>query len=153
VVILDEKIQADRTQTTDVKRDTTNEVAAGILGKLPIIKNNVGGLDLDGSSISSNGSGTAGQEATLQGQISVTVVQILPNGNLIVRGEKKLELSEGSEVIRVAGIVRTEDIAPNGTVFSRRLANAQISYIGSGELASANRVPWGASLLLQFWPF
>jgi flagellar L-ring protein precursor FlgH len=153
VVILDEKIQADRTQTTDVKRDTTNEVAAGILGKLPIIKNNVGGLDVDGSSISSNGSGSAGQEATLQGQISVTVVQILPNGNLIVRGEKKLELSEGSEVIRVAGIVRTEDIAPNGTVFSRRLANAQISYIGSGELASANRVPWGASLLLQFWPF
>ena len=147
VVILDEKIQADRTQTTDAKRDTTNEVAAGILGKLPIIKNNVGGLDVDGSSISSNGSGSAGQEATLQGQISVTVVQILPNGNLIVRGEKKLELSEGSEVIRVAGIVRTEDIAPNGTVFSRRLANAQISYIGSGELASANRVPWGASLL------
>tara|TARA_E500000331_G_scaffold354652_1_gene408202 strand:- start:5080 stop:5778 length:699 start_codon:yes stop_codon:yes gene_type:complete len=153
VVILDEKIQADRTQTTDVKRDTTNEVAAGALGKLPIIKNNIGGLDVDGSSITSNGSGTAGQEATLQGQISVTVVQILPNGNLIVRGEKKLELSEGSEVIRVAGIVRTEDIAPNGTVFSRRLANAQISYIGSGELASANRVPWGTGLLLKFWPF
>ena len=153
VVILDEKIQADRTQTTDVKRDTTNEVAAGVLGKLPIIKNNIGGLDVDGSSITSNGSGTAGQEATLQGQISVTVVQILPNGNLIVRGEKKLELSEGSEVIRVAGIVRTEDIAPNGTVFSRRLANAQISYIGSGELASANRVPWGTGLLLKFWPF
>ena len=54
--------------------------------------------------------------------------------------EKKLDLSEGSEVIRVAGIVRTEDIAPNGTVFSRRLANAQISYVGSGELDSANRV-------------
>ena len=153
VVILDEQIQADRTQTTDVKRDTVNEVATGILGKLPIINNNIGGLDLDGSSTSSNGTGTAGQQATLQGEISVTVVQILPNNNLIVRGEKKLELSEGSEVIRVAGIVRTEDIAPNGTVFSRRLANAQISYIGSGELASANRVPWGTTLLLQLWPF
>ena len=153
VVILDEEVQAERTQNTDVSRETTNEVAAGALRKLPIIKNNLGGLDLDGSNIGSEGSGTADQEATLQGQIAVTVAQILPNGNLIVRGEKKLELSEGSEVIRVAGIVRTEDIAPNGTVFSRRLANAQISYIGSGELASANRVPWGTTLLLQFWPF
>ena len=153
VVILDEEVQAERSQNTDVSRETTNEVAAGMLGKLPIIKNNIGGLDLDGSSITSEGAGTADQEATLQGQIAVTVVQILPNGNLIVRGEKKLELSEGSEVIRVAGIVRTEDIAPNGTVFSRRLANAQIAYIGSGELASANRVPWGTSFLLQFWPF
>ncbi len=153
VVILDEEVQAERSQNTDVSRETTNEVAAGILGKIPLVKNNIGGLDLDGSSITSEGAGTADQEATLQGQIAVTVVQILPNGNLIVRGEKKLELSEGSEVIRVAGIVRTEDIAPNGTVFSRRLANAQIAYIGSGELASANRVPWGASLLLKFWPF
>mgnify|MGYP002880689295 FL=1 len=153
VVILDEEVQAERSQNTDVSRETTNEVAAGALRKLPIIKNNLGGLDLDGSNIGSEGSGTADQEATLQGQIAVTVVQILPNGNLIVRGEKKLELSEGSEVIRVAGIVRTEDIAPNGTVFSRRLANAQISYIGSGELASANRIPWGTGLLLKFWPF
>ena len=69
------------------------------------------------------------------------------------KGEKKLDLSEGSEVIRVAGIVRTEDIAPNGTVFSRRLANAQISYVGSGELDNANRVPWGTSLLFKLWPF
>ena len=153
VVILDEEVQAERSQNTDISRETTNEVAAGALGKLPIIKNNLGGLDLDGSNITSEGAGTSDQEATLQGQIAVTVVQILPNGNLIVRGEKKLELSEGSEVIRVAGIVRTEDIAPNGTVFSRRLANAQIAYIGSGELASANRLPWGTSLLLQFWPF
>ena len=64
-------------------------------------------------------SGTAGQEASLTGQIAESVVQILPNGNLVVK-EKKLDLSEGSEVIRVTGIVRTEDIAPNGTVFSRR---------------------------------
>ena len=121
--------------------------------KLPIVNNNIGGLKLDGSTITSEASGTADQQATLTGQIAATVVQILPNGNLIVKGEKKLDLSEGSEVIRVAGIVRTEDVAPNGTVFSRRLANAQISYIGSGELNSANRVPWGASLLFQLWPF
>ena len=153
VVVLDEKAQASRTQNTNVERETGNDVAAGYLSKLPIVNNNIGGLKLDGSTITSEASGTADQQATLTGQIAATVVQILPNGNLIVKGEKKLDLSEGSEVIRVAGIVRTEDVAPNGTVFSRRLANAQISYIGSGELNSANRVPWGASLLFQLWPF
>ena len=153
VVVLDEKAQASRTQNTSVGRETENDVAAGYLGKLPIIKNNIGGLKLDGSNITSEASGTAGQEASLTGQIAVTVVQILPNGNLVVKGEKKLDLSEGSEVIRVAGIVRTEDIAPNGTVFSRRLANAQISYVGSGELDNANRIPWGTSLLFKLWPF
>ena len=153
VVVLDERAQASRTQNTNVERETANDVAAGYLNKLPIVKNNVGGIKLDGSTITSEASGTADQQATLTGQIAATVVQILPNGNLIVKGEKKLDLSEGSEIIRVAGIVRTEDVAPNGTVFSRRLANAQISYVGSGELNAANRVPWGASLLFQLWPF
>ena len=153
VVVLDERAQASRTQNTTVERETENDVAQGYLGKLPIIKNNIGGVKVDGSNITSEASGTAGQEATLTGQIAVSIVQILPNGNLVVKGEKKLDLSEGSEVIRVAGIVRAEDVAPNGTVFSRRLANAQISYIGSGELDSANRVPWGTSLLFKIWPF
>ena len=153
VVVLDERAQASRTQNTNVERESSNDVAAGYLDKLPIVKNNIGGLKLDGSNISSESTGTADQQATLSGQIAATVVQILPNGNLIVKGEKKLDLSEGSEIIRVAGIVRTEDVAPNGTVFSRRLANAQISYVGSGELNTANRVPWGTTLLMQLWPF
>ena len=85
--------------------------------------------------------------------MAVTVTQVLSNGNLVVRGEKVLDLSEGSETIRVAGIVRSEDIAPNGTVFSRRLANAQIAYTGTGDLANANKVPWGTGILMKLWPF
>ena len=154
VVVLDERAQASRTQNTTVERERPKTMLRrAIFGKIPIIKNNIGGLKVDGSTITSEASGVAGQEASLTGQIAVSVVQILPNGNLVVKGEKKLDLSEGSEVIRVAGIVRTEDVAPNGTVFSRRLANAQISYVGSGELDSANRVPWGTSLLFKLWPF
>ena len=75
------------------------------------------------------------------------------NGNLSVRGEKQLVLSEGPEVIQVAGIIRIEDIAPNGTVQSKRLSNAQIAYRGSGEGADASRAGWGTRALYKYWPF
>jgi flagellar L-ring protein precursor FlgH len=77
----------------------------------------------------------------------------MENGNLIVFGEKQLELNEGSEYIRVRGVIRPEDIQPNNTVLSRRLANAQFSYSGVGELARATKGPWGVKALYGLWPF
>jgi len=85
--------------------------------------------------------------------VAVTVVEVLPNGNLVLRGEKQLALTEGAEVIQVAGIIRPDDVAPNNTVQSRRLANAQISYRGTGDLAAAAKPGWGTSMLLKLWPF
>jgi flagellar L-ring protein precursor FlgH len=78
---------------------------------------------------------------------------VLPNGNLVLRGEKQLALSEGTEVIQVAGVIRPEDISPNNLVQSRRLVNAQITYRGTGDLAAATRAGWGTSALLKLWPF
>jgi flagellar L-ring protein precursor FlgH len=77
----------------------------------------------------------------------------MPNGNLVLRGEKQLALTEGSEIIQVAGIIRPDDVAPNNTVQSRRLANAQIAYRGSGDLANATKAGWGTSTLMKIWPF
>ena len=71
----------------------------------------------------------------------------------MVFGEKQLELNEGSEYIRVRGVVRPEDIQPNNTILSRRLANAQFSYSGAGELARSTRVPPITNILFGLWPF
>ena len=76
-----------------------------------------------------------------------------PNGNLVVRGEKRLSLTQGSEVIQVSGIIRPEDVAPNNTVQSRRLANASFAYQGGGEIATATRAGWGTRGILKYWPF
>jgi len=81
------------------------------------------------------------------------VTEVQENGNLVLRGEKQLSLSEGGEVIQVSGIIRAEDVSANSTVLSRRLANAQISYRGVGDLANATRAGWGTSTLLKYWPF
>ncbi len=153
-VMLNESTQADRSQKTDVSRDASNTAlpkgANTLLGNVhPFFD----ALNLNAAKTASTGKGSAAQAASLTGSVTVTVTEILANGNLVVRGEKKLGLSEGTEVIQVAGVIRPQDIGPNGTVQSLRLANAQISYRGSGDLANASKPGWGTSALLKLWPF
>ena len=110
-------------------------------------------IDINNNSTSSKGSGTANQSATLTGEVAVTITDILQNGNLVLRGEKQLAMSEGTEVIQISGVIRPSDISPNNTVQSRRLANAQIAYRGEGELNNASGAGWATKLLFAFFPF
>jgi flagellar L-ring protein precursor FlgH len=153
-VLLNESTQAARSQKTDVSREASNTaVPAGVAARVEKAIPLLSGINLNESTTASSGKGSADQKASLSGSVTVTVIEILANGNLVVRGEKKLGLSEGTEVIQVSGVIRPQDIGPNGTVQSLRLANAQISYRGSGELAAASKPGWGTSGLLKFWPF
>jgi len=153
-VMLNESTQAARSQGTDISKDASNTaLPAGISKFIAGSTSPFNGVDLNKSTTKSTGKGSADQQASLTGSITVTVIEILANGNLVVRGEKKLGLSEGTEVIQVAGVIRPQDVGPNGTVNSLRLANAQISYRGSGDLASASKPGWGTTGLMKFWPF
>ncbi|MDA0226872.1 MAG: flagellar basal body L-ring protein FlgH [Proteobacteria bacterium] len=153
-VLLNESAQAARTQNTEVSREATNDVIpTGASTELAKVSPVLDGVNLNTATIDSKGSGSAGQQASLNAQIAVTVVQVLANGNLVLRGEKQLALSEGAEVIQVAGVIRPSDVSPNNTVQSRRLANAQIAYRGQGELTTAARSGWGTQGLLKWWPF
>jgi flagellar L-ring protein precursor FlgH len=113
---------------------------------------NVPGM-FDGSTTESTGSGQSGQSASLSGSLTATVVEVLPNGNLVVQGEKILALTEGSERVRVRGVIRPRDISQMNTVLSYRLANAQIRYEGRGDLARASRPGWGTRFFNAAWPF
>jgi len=153
-VMLNESTQAARSQGTDISKDASNTaLPAGISKFIAGSTSPFNGVDLNKSTTKSAGKGSADQKASLKGSITVTVIEILANGNLVVRGEKKLGLSEGTEVIQVAGVIRPQDVGPKGTVNSLRLANAQISYRGSGDLASASKPGWGTTGLMKFWPF
>ena len=152
-VLLNESTQAARTQNTDVSREAKNNLPSGMSTQVGKLSPFLNGIDLTDNKTSSKGAGKADQQASLVGSVAVTVVEILANGNLMIRGEKKLGLSEGTEVIQVSGVIRPEDVGPNSTVQSRRLANAQIAYRGSGDLANATRAGWGTSLMHKFWPF
>ena len=153
-VLLNESLQANREQNTDVERKASNDVipesVSTWLGNQRGIPS---GINLNSANVKSEGTGSSDQAASLVGSVAVTVIDVLPNGNLVLRGEKQLQMTEGTEVIQVSGIVRPADIAPNFTVQSRRLANAQISYRGTGDLANAAKPGWGTNLLMKLWPF
>jgi flagellar L-ring protein precursor FlgH len=164
-VMLDESTRAGREQKGTVSRDSENNVVpSGLVSKIQnlalptkILGTTLGGVlngvNLNETSIKSSGVGTAGQSASLTGAVSVTVVEVLANGNLMVRGEKQLALTEGAEVIQVSGIIRPDDVSPNNMVQSRRLANAQIAYRGTGDMAAVAKTGWGTKALLKIWPF
>lgn len=88
------------------------------------------------------GEGDSAQSNRVDGNITVTVYRRLPNGNLIVRGEKWITVNQGREFLRVSGIVRPADVGADNSVPSFKLADAQIEYSGRGALADANRQGW-----------
>ncbi|MEY2801997.1 MAG: Flagellar L-ring protein precursor, partial [Pseudomonadota bacterium] len=153
-VILDEATQGERKQSANVSRKASNDaLPSGLTSKLTGRSSVFTGINLNEAEITSSGSGDIGQGATLKGEVSVTVVEVLANGNLVLRGEKQMALTEGTEVIQVSGIIRPEDVSPNNTVRSRRLTNAQFTYRGTGDIANASRAGWGTRFLLNLWPF
>jgi len=89
-----------------------------------------------------DGEGSSTQSNSLAGSITVTVMDVLPNGNLVVQGEKSLQLNQGDEYVRIAGVVRPADVATDNTVGSDKIADAHISYSGKGAVSASNRMGW-----------
>jgi flagellar L-ring protein precursor FlgH len=101
-----------------------------------------------------SGKADSEQSNKLRGSITVTVAQVLPNGNLIVQGEKWIAINQGDEYVRLRGIVRPVDIKADNTVVSTQVADAQIIYRGKGAPADSNAMGWLARCFLSpIWPF
>ena len=150
-----EKTDAKKQADTDIKKDNSSSVSVPtVLGKLDP---SLFGLSFD-SSLSS-GSDFAGesestQNNSLSGSITVSVVDVLPNGYLKIRGEKRVRLNQGNEYIRLAGIIRPTDINPDNSVESTKIADATIMYTGEGALADANKIGWLARFFISaVFPF
>lgn len=103
--------------------------------------------DVPAQTTNFSGNASANQNNTLAGTITVTVYKVYPNGLLAVRGEKWLKLNQGSEYLRFSGVVREQDITPDNTVESARVADARITYSGTGEVAAGSEQGWVSRLL------
>ncbi len=126
---------------------------SSLLGKLffngGIKENNLAG----GTTQSFTGSGTAAQANTLTGTMSVTVVRVYPNGNMEVKGERKLSYNSGTEYIRLSGVIRPEDISSSNTVSSTKVADAQLSYTGTGDMNDSVTRGWLGRYFAYISPF
>ena len=154
-VLLVEKTQAQKKASTSTSKESSLSIANPTLFGRPLSDDGtpVGGFSLNGGREFS-GAGDTSQSNSLSGSITVTVVDLLPNGNLAVVGEKRLALNQGSEVVHLSGIVRPVDITPNNTVTSDRVADARIEYKGRGALADANSQGWLSRFFNSPWfPF
>ncbi|MGB1580821.1 MAG: flagellar basal body L-ring protein FlgH [Nevskiales bacterium] len=101
-----------------------------------------------------DGAGSSSQSNQLEGTVSVTVAQVFANGSMLVRGEKTLILNQGEERVQISGVVRPEDIDPDNSVPSSRVADVKIVYAGSGALADANTQGWLSRFFNSpYWPF
>ncbi len=84
----------------------------------------------------------------------MTVHEVYSNGYLLVKGEKLLELNEGSEVVRITGIVRPVDVTPDNTILSSQIANAQITYKGKGIVSDSSKAGWLTRFIYSvIWPY
>jgi flagellar L-ring protein precursor FlgH len=154
-VNLQENTSATKSAGTSNSKETGLEVSPIIgLGGNAV---NLGGQSIQlgvDSSKDFTGDASANQSNNLTGSISVTVVQVLANQNLLVRGEKWLTLNNGDEYIRLTGVVRPADVSPTNEIESTKIANARIQYSGTGTFASAQKEGWLSGFFSsEYWPF
>jgi flagellar L-ring protein precursor FlgH len=100
-----------------------------------------------------NGEGDASQTSQLGGQISVTIAEARRNGTVLVKGTKRLLLSQGEEWVQISGIVRIADITQNNTIESSQVADARVIYTGNGSIGRASREGWLAKFFSIINPF
>jgi flagellar L-ring protein FlgH len=154
-IVLNESTNAAKTAVTKTAKTTAvANTGPTLFGKtittkgVPILNTTMNGAD------SFDGEGSSTQSNSLAGSLTVTVVDVQSNGNLVVQGDKTLKLNQGDEFVHIAGVVRPADIATNNTVTSDKLADAHISYSGKGVMDSANTMGWLARFFNSpFAPF
>lgn len=153
-VTLNENTSASKSAGTSSGKtnDITLDPITGLGGNVV----NLGGQSIQLGLTSDNqfsGDASANQRNSLNGSISVTVVDVLPNNNLVIRGEKWLTLNHGDEYIRLTGIIRSADISPENEITSTKIANARIQYSGTGSFARAQEKGWLTKFFSsEWWP-
>lgn len=151
-VILSESTQAKKNAKTELKKENNAVLDPVIgLGGAPVT---IGGKSLQfgvNQNSEFKGDSKADQGNSLSGDISVHVLRVLPNGNLMIRGEKWITLNNGDEYIRLTGVIRAKDINSNNTILSTKIANARIQYAGTGSFADTNEQGWLTKFFNSSW--
>ena len=151
-VILDENTQAKKNAKTELKKESNTVLDPVIgLGGVPVTINGQALQFGINQNTKFKGDSKADQGNSLSGNISVHVLRVLPNGNLMIRGEKWITLNNGDEYIRLTGVIRGKDINSNNTILSTKIANARIQYAGTGTFADINEQGWLTKFFNSTW--
>ena len=148
-----EQNTASTKSNTKTARDSSMTAGVKAFTGLPG-KGLIPGIGLDASSTNAfDGSGESKGENTFTSTITVTVVDVLPNGNLLVSGEKQVAINQGSEFIRFSGVINPSTITTANSVNSSQVADARIEYKQNGYVAENQQPGWLARFFLNVLPF
>ena len=154
-IVLIENTSVVQNNNMDLKKD--NQITADAPTVLGQLDPKILGLSLEQNiqlKRKMNTKNKGKQDNNLNGTVSVTVTEVLPNGNLVVRGEKRLGMTGGNEYVKIAGIVRPIDIDVANTVPSTKVADATIVYSAEGQMADASKQGWLSRFFYSPWfPF
>lgn len=147
-----EKTQASKKSDTKAERSQAIETSVPTVSGLPFKSAQGMALTVD-SSNKFGGKGENSSTNDFTGTITATVIEVYPNGNLLVSGEKMIGLKEGEEFVRFSGVVNPNTITSANTVQSTQVADARMEFKANGFLDSAQVMGWLGRFFLSFMPF
>ncbi len=159
LVVINIEEVANATRSADTTLDRSSSSAAqinaflGLLKKLKISSTD-SGLNIGGSSTSSfKGQGSSDRSESLTATVPAMVMKVLPNGNLFVEGHRAILVNSEEHHFYISGVVRPIDIDQQNSVKSSMVADAQIEFVGRGDLTDNQRQGWLSRYLGWIWPF
>ncbi len=149
-VVLIENFTSAKTAGAKTQKSGQFSITPPTAGPLSFLNPNA--LNASGGS-SFNGQGNASQTSTLAGEVGVTIAEVRGNGTALVRGEKRMMLSQGQEWVQFSGIVRLGDIDQENRILSTQIADAHVEYTGNGSVGRASREGWLSKFFNAISPF
>jgi flagellar L-ring protein precursor FlgH len=150
-IVLDEQVSASKSSASNATRKGDMTFTPGLVPN-KIKKLSEFGVEVESASDFA-GAGGSNARNSFTGTITVTVMDVMANGNLKVRGEKQIGINQGKEFIRFSGYVNPRTITAQNTVPSTQVAEARIEYVGDGYINEAQAMGWGQRLMMNLWPF
>ena len=149
-VLLVESTSTSKTAGTKTQKAGDFSVTPPSSGPLSFLNPNA--LKASGGS-SFNGTGNTTQTSSLTGSVAVTIAEVRANGTALVKGEKRLLLSQGQEWVQFSGIVRLADLDEQSRISSAQIADARIEYTGNGAINRAAKEGWLSKFFNIVSPF
>ncbi|TVT45801.1 MAG: flagellar basal body L-ring protein FlgH [Denitromonas halophila] len=148
---LAESTTARKASNASASRDGSLSAGITSINKLPL--KGLAGLGVEAESESDfSGQGAAAANNLFNGTITCTVIEVYPNGNLLVSGEKQVSINQGNEFIRFSGVVNPNHVTTSNTVQSTQVADARIEYKGSGYINESQVMGWLQRFFLLLLP-
>jgi flagellar L-ring protein precursor FlgH len=151
-IVIEEKTSASKKSSGNAARTGSTALTVPTVSGFPMKA--LQGAEIEATSAQKfAGAGDASSNNLFSGNLAVTVIEVYPNGNLLVSGEKQVTINQGTEFIRFSGVVNPVHVTSINTVSSTRVADARIEYRGNGYINEAQTMGWLSRVFMNIWPF